>query len=211
MNYIKLNLALFFSLTILLNSGCGEKKNSRVKESEKEPYITEEILEEVLDEIQAKQNPITEKLKKLTPLSSTDMDAWMPDKLGNLHRVNYKTNAMPASFTFVTIARFKSLNTSEQLDITLMDGAGPMGSMAIAPFLDLERITRATSTDEGFQKTITKNGTVYIQKYNEQDDTYFLQFTNKDRFIVKIETQNITEKSLWEYASQFHFNALPKI
>ena len=79
------------------------------------------------------------------------------------------------------------------------------------PFLDLERITRSTSTDKGFQKTINKNGTVYFQKYNKQDDTYILQFTTNDRYLVKIETQNITEKSIWKYASQFHFNALPGI
>ncbi|HBR53090.1 MAG TPA: hypothetical protein DEA82_02460, partial [Flavobacteriaceae bacterium] len=78
-------------------------------------------------------------------------------------------------------------------------------------FLDLERITRSASTDEGYQKTITKNGTVYFQKYNKQKDIYILQFTSKKRFIIKIETQNITEASLWEYASQFHFNALPGI
>tara|TARA_R100001369_G_scaffold514_1_gene1579 strand:- start:4307 stop:4930 length:624 start_codon:yes stop_codon:yes gene_type:complete len=207
MNYTKLNLVLFISLAILLNSGCGEKKNSSAKEPEEEPYITEEIL----NEIEAEQKPITDKLKKRTPISSRDMDAWMPDKLGNLDRVTYKTNAMPTSFTFVTIASFKSLNDSDQLDITLMDGAGHMGSVAISPFLDLERITRSTSNDKGFQKTIYKNGTVYFQKYNKQDDTYILQFTTNDRYLVKIETQNITEKSLWEYAGQFHFNALPGI
>tara|TARA_R100000935_G_scaffold58415_2_gene95415 strand:- start:98001 stop:98624 length:624 start_codon:yes stop_codon:yes gene_type:complete len=207
MNYAKFNFALIISLLILLISSCSKKKDSSINEYKEEPFITEEIL----DEIEAEQKPITDKLKKLTPISSEDMDAWMPDKLGNLDRVNYKSNAMPTSFTFVTIARFKSSNASEQLDITLMDGAGPMGSVAISPFLDLERITRSASTDEGYQKTITKNGTVYFQKYNKQKDIYILQFTSKKRFIIKIETQNITEASLWEYASQFHFNALPGI
>ncbi|MAM29071.1 MAG: hypothetical protein CMC13_08615 [Flavobacteriaceae bacterium] len=195
------------SLAILLFSSCGEKKDSLTNDSKEKPFITEKLL----DEIEAEQKPVTEKLKKLTPLSSTDMDAWMPVKLGDLNRVTYKTNALPTSFTYVTIARFKNSNPNIKLDITILDGAGRMGSVAITPFLDLERITRETSTDGGFQKTVTKNGKVYFQKYSKEDDTYILQFTVNDRFMVIIETQNMTEEALWEYTSQFHFESLPSI
>jgi len=92
-----------------------------------------------------------------------------------------------------------------------MDGAGEQGSRAISPYLNLERLYEDRTDANGFQKIITKNEMKIVQKYKKRGDIFDLEFAPKNRFIIKIETEFLTEEELWTAINLFPFDKLPGI
>ena len=219
MKFIKSKLSVVIGLSILLNSGCGEKKKSSNNEIEsnvnieleKSTETSESLSLEQLQKIKKEHKHITDKLIELSPITVKEVDSWMPLRIGPLGRTDYKTNTVPESFLFVNQATFKTLDSGKQLDIIFLDGAYEMGSNAISTFLNLEKIYKENTTKDGYQKIVKRNGTVFFQKYDNQVQEFFLQFVVKNRFLINIETKSITEQELWELTDAFNFENLPGI
>ena len=194
-------------LSFLIVSSCGKKKEtsqkpSIVKEVESLPSIVEKTKENVA---------ITKILKQLSPITATDMDAWMPSKLGVMERTTYLVDVLPQMGVFTTKAVFKDPNSKRSLKITFMDGAGEQGSRAISPYLNLERLYEDRTDANGFQKIITKNEMKIVQKYKKRGDIFDLEFAPKNRFIIKIETEFLTEEELRTAINLFPYDKLPGI
>jgi len=202
-----MKLKYIIILSFLIVSSCGKKKEtsqkpSIVKEVESLPSIVEKTKENVA---------ITKILKQLSPITATDMDAWMPSKLGVMERTTYLVDVLPQMGVFTTKAVFKDPNSKRSLKITFMDGAGEQGSRAISPYLNLERLYEDRTDANGFQKIITKNEMKIVQKYKKRGDIFDLEFAPKNRFIIKIETEFLTEEELWTAINLFPFDKLPGI
>ena len=202
-----MKLKYIIILSFLIVSSCGKKKEtsqkpSIVKEVESLPSIVEKTKENVA---------ITKILKQLSPITATDMDAWMPSKLGVMERTTYLVDVLPQMGVFTTKAVFKDPNSKRSLKITFMDGAGEQGSRAISPYLNLERLYEDRTDANGFQKIITKNEMKIVQKYKKRGDIFDLEFAPKNRFIIKIETEFLTEEELWTAINLFPYDKLPGI
>lgn len=204
---MKLKSIIILSLLVLIALSCNQKK-----ETSQKPSIVEgvESLPSMVEK--AKENvAITGKLKQLSPITATDMDAWMPSKLGVMERTSYLVDMLPQMGVFTTKATFKDPNSKRSLKITFMDGAGEQGSRAISPYLNLERFYEDRTDANGFQKIITKNEMKIVQKYKNRGDKFDLEFAPKNRYMVKIETESLTEEELWTAVNQFPFEKLPGI
>ncbi len=203
---MKCKSIIILSLSLFLVGSCNQKK-----ETSKKPSMVQEIktLPKMVDK--AKKNvTITDKLKELKPITIAEVEVWMPAKIGAMERTYYKTNISPGG-VLASRATFKDPNNKQTIKITFMDGAGESGSMAISPYLNLERFYEERNDENGFQKIITRNDMLIVQKYKIRGDKFDLEFAPKNRYIVKIETETLNEEELWSAVSQFNFEKLDGI
>lgn len=198
---------LIKSLLLLLLYGCGEKQNA----SENAVEENEAIAIKMFNEIEAENKHITDELKTITPITAKEIDIWIPKSINAFERTSYSPNAQPEGFILITKATFEIPNSTKKLDLTMMDGAGVMGSITITPFFDLKRIYPDKKTKEGYQKVIEKNGKTVFQKYNNHEDIFLIEFVSQKRYVVLIESESLTEEELWHAIDQFHFEKLPGI
>lgn len=194
---------LIKSLVLLLLYSCGEKEHRTT--------VNEGLSFEELEKIEKENEPIIDKLKALEPITTKEIDEWMPKSLNGLERTSYVPDAVPQSFIFITKTTFNDPNSNKKLELMFMDGAGQMGSVTLSPFLKLDQIYSESSNEEGYQKIVAKNDEVYFQKYSKNGDKFILQFAPQNRYVFKIETENLTEVELWSAVAQLHYENLPGI
>ncbi len=194
---------LIKSLVLLLFFSCGDKENETVE--------NEGITFEELENIEKENEPTISKLKELIPITAKEVDAWIPNTLNAMQRTSYVPDASPDTFIFVTNATFGDPNTNKSLNISFMDGAGAWGSMTIGPFFGLEKLYEEKSSDDGYQKTIKKNGRSVFQKYEKQGNQFLIEFVSQNRYLILINSEFLTEEELWHAIDQFHFEKLPGI
>lgn len=198
---------LIKSLLFLLLFSCGEKKNASENEAEENETISVEMFNEI--ETENKYN--TDKLKNIIPITVKEIDLWIPKKINAMERTSYLPNAKPEGFILITKATYEIPNSSKKLDLTMMDGAGLMGSITISPFFDLKRIYPNKTTKDGYQKVIEKNGKTTFQKHSIKEDKFLIEFVSENRYVVLLESESLTEEELWLAVNQFHFEKLPGI
>ena len=200
-------LRFLISMCFILAISCGEKKKTKsdnVSISE-EKKVTDYVKE-------AKENISTKnKLEETTPITSEELDEWIPNKIAGLERTTYLTDINPKLEIFMAKAKYTTPSSKKSLDITFMDGAGERGSKAIGPYLNLENLYKDETTNQGFQKVISKNNMVIVQKYRKQGDKFILEFAPKDRYAIKIETESFSEEELWDAVDYFNFDKLKGI
>ena len=200
-------LRFLISMCFILAISCGEKKKTKsdnVSISE-EKKVTDYVKE-------AKENISTKnKLEETTPITSEELDEWIPNNIAGLERTTYLTDINPKLEIFMAKAKYTTPSSKKSLDITFMDGAGERGSKAIGPYLNLENLYKDETTNQGFQKVISKNNMVIVQKYRKQGDKFILEFAPKDRYAIKIETESFSEEELWDAVDYFNFDKLKGI
>ena len=186
-------------LFILFFSSCGENQNETTKD--------EAIFLEELTKKEKEFEPIIASLKNKKPISIKELDIWAPNNIAEMNRSLYTPNSSPETFVFTAKADYKKGGKS--ISLSLLDGAGGKGSLVISPFLTLESIYNENSNNDGYQKLILKNGKTFFQKYTKSNDVYVLQFVINNRFVIKIESQSLSEEELWMAIDEFQFENLP--
>ncbi|MCW5519687.1 hypothetical protein J1N09_07545 [Aureitalea sp. L0-47] len=210
---MKLNYTFILALLFLVIHGCDNNSATDQKKSSLEE-ISEKNKEKTVNETTENKNEppsLISQLASLGPMTEAEMDAWMPEKIGDLERTYYKANSVPMMGIFMTKATFKDPNSAKELDISIMDGAGEKGSRAMSPFLNLKNLYHDKSDDSGYQNVITKNEMTMVQKYRNASDKFNLEFAPKNRYAIKIETKALSEEELWQAINQFKFENLQGI
>ncbi len=140
----------------------------------------------------------TAKLLKAEPLSNETLKNILPETLHNLKRSKFTIGN--SIFPNLATAYATYSNNSEEIKLTITDGAGETGSALI----NLQKLNMAVDFEEKseteYKKSITLNGYKAIEE-TVKDSYGNVEFTElraivNGRFLVKLDAKNMSMSSL---------------
>lgn len=125
----------------------------------------------------------TEALKKLTPLTTDQLKALMPEELMGMKKVSTSVNTYTG--TALSVATYKN-DDNKELKLLVYDCAGEGGAGIYTIRYGL--LWNYNHEDEhGYQKTFDFNGQKAIENYVKASDQYSITFLSNDRLLVTVE------------------------
>ena len=117
---------------VLAFSSCGGEAKKKIKEAKESVSAVKNMTKNLskIEESAEQINKDTEKLKNVEPFSNDRFQKWMPENLDGMKRTSFEfTSAMgnQGEMKFVDES-----NEERTFDVTIIDGAGEMGSMIYA-------------------------------------------------------------------------------
>ena len=138
---------------------------------------------EELTKIAEESENITEKLKKLTPLTTDQLKVMMPEELMGMQRTGF--NASSYSGVASGTASYKS-DDGKELKLIIHDCAGEAGAGIYSlRYLTLWNIQH--EDEHGYQKTVDFNGQKAVENYVKSREEYSIAFLSNDRLLVTVE------------------------
>lgn len=147
----------------------------------------------------------SEALKKLTPLSTETLKTFFPESIYGLPQTN--SNALDMAGTSTAFATYGQ-NTSKQINIQLIDGAGKKGSAATTVYRAIKYDTINKEEYGDYTKTKEYEGTKVKEHFDKSQNRYTLEFFYNDRFAVKLKVTGFEQNDVWSIFKEFQLNNL---
>ena len=137
---------------------------------------------EELAKVAEKSEDKAEELKKLTPLSTDQLKAMMPEELMGIKKTSSSADSYSGAAS--STATYKS-DDGKELKLIIYDCAGEAGAGIYAiRYMTMWNIQH--EDDLGYQKTVDFNGQKAVENYVKSNDEYSLAFLSNDRFLVTV-------------------------
>src|SRR5690606_2957973 len=129
----------------------------------------------------------------------------MPEELEDLKRTSYEFNTMMGATGNLSFA-----NEEKSLEVTIIDGAGEMGSALFASQGMLGSLYGGfeSESDTKKQEIVERDGLKSIETYYKNNNDSELRITLEDRFIVSASGDNMTTDELYAYVDNLHIDNL---
>ncbi|HVZ57399.1 MAG TPA: hypothetical protein VG870_12115 [Chitinophagaceae bacterium] len=124
-----------------------------------------------------------EELKKLTPLTTDQLKAMLPDELLGMKRSSFNANSMMGFAS--ADATYKKADDSQQIRLSIFDCAGEAGA-GIYSLNYWTKMSVQSENEDGYTKTVDFNGQKAVESYHKSEDSYELTYTAADRLLVTI-------------------------
>jgi len=147
----------------------------------------------------------SEALKKLTPIPVETLKVFFPETIYSLPKTNSNAIDMAgASTAFATYGQ----NTSKQINIQLIDGAGDKGSAATGVYraIKYDKTNREEYGD--YTKIKDYEGTMVKEHFDKSQNRYTLEFFYNERFAVKLKVTGFEQKNVWSIFKEFQLDKL---
>ena len=129
-------------------------------------------------------NKKVEELKKLTPLTTDQLKALLPEEMLGMKRTNFEASSMGGYATASATYR-KDQNDEPYVSINIVDCAGESGAgYYSAMFWTQMSISR--ESDDGYTKTIDWKGGRAIENYEKSGDRYEFVYVSSGRYLVTV-------------------------
>lgn len=180
-----MRLFLFSLLTFgLLLSSCNNNKPGVVTSEDGKTKVEITPATAVMEDIQKK----TEALRGLTPLTTDQMKALLPEELMGMKRSSFNATS-PMGYSMAN-ATYKKEDGDQRIQLTIIDCAGDAG----AGFYSINYAARMNSVSEneyGYTKTTEFNGGKAVESYKKNSEEYQLLYIANDRLLVTVEGEKI--------------------
>lgn len=173
-------------VTIIFMLSCSnnrEKGKISIKDGKGNTTATFDVksIEEIA-KIAEKSEDKVEELKKLTPLSTDQLKAMMPEELMGIKKTSFSADSYSGASS--STATYKS-DDGKELKLLIYDCAGEAGAGIYAVrYMTMWNIQH--EDDHGYQKTVDFNGQKAVENYVKSSDEYSLAFLSNDRFLVTV-------------------------
>jgi hypothetical protein len=124
-----------------------------------------------------------DELRKLTPMSTDELKAMLPEEMMGMKRTNFEAQSMLGYG--VANATYKKDDGDQRVKVTIMDCAGEAGAGIYSMYL--AGMSMVSESDNGYKKTVDFNGTKAFEEYNKNSEEYKLTFSGSDRLLVVVE------------------------
>jgi len=132
-------------------------------------------------------------LKKLPPLTTSQLNALLPEQLLNLKRSSFEATHMMGFST--ADATYKNEDGSQKIKLTLFDCVGDAGA-GIYSLNHLTKMNIQSESEDGYTKSIDFMGQKDMETYQKNNNKYKLIFLANDRLLINIETNTLSEDEL---------------
>ncbi|MBB6109626.1 hypothetical protein [Mucilaginibacter lappiensis] len=203
-----INKTLLAVAVVLALSSCG---NSQKKEEEKSGF---EKLAEGAGNLSKfaksgeKLKEQTEKLKKLTPATTEELKAVVPENVGDFKRKSYSAGGTVADIVAADAEYSKEDNKT--IHVSILDGAGESGSAVVS----LLAMGLSMQTEAESNGTVSKNIDVDGVRYSTEDTkngttvSSSLKFIYKERYAVTLEGQGYSLSDLQDFLKKLDLSSL---
>jgi hypothetical protein len=204
LNKTILAVALLFALT-----SCG---NSSKKENEEKSGLGK-LVEGAsnLDKLAKSGEKLkdqTEKLKKLTPATTDELKAAIPETIGDFKRKSYNAGGTVADIVSADAEYAKT--DDKTIHVSILDGAGESGS-AVVSLLAMGLSMQSESESNGM---VTKNIEVDGVRYSTEDtksDTKpssSIKFIHNERYAITLQGDGYSLSELQDFLKKLDLSSL---
>ena len=149
--------------------------------------------------ISCKDNPVSKKIKEtkeavsnstnavqeITPLTNEEFKSWMPEEVNGMKRISYKAGQAGMMGIASIEAAYANEDKSKKFSISIIDGAGQVGSAATAGLRMVMTQDFEEEDENGSRRTVTKNGTKAIEEYRSNNNNSKIQLMESNRFYLE--------------------------
>ncbi|NHA07059.1 hypothetical protein G7092_24890 [Mucilaginibacter sp. HC2] len=204
-----INKTLLAVAVVLALSSCG---NSQKKENEEKSGLGQ--LVEGASNLNKfaksgeKLKEQTEKLKKLTPATTEELKAVVPENVGDFKRKSYSAGGTVADIVAADAEYAKEDNKT--IHVSILDGAGESGS-AVVSLLAMGLSMQTESESNG---TVSKNIDVDGVRYSTEDTkngttvSSSLKFIYKERYAVTLQGEGYSLSDLQDFLKKLDLSSL---
>ncbi len=202
---------LIFLLCAALFAACS---NNASKEEVKETTSTES--KDAKDESSTASSSLTsaddtqkriDELKKLPALTNDQLKSFFPEEVMGMKRSQFSVNS--AMGYAMGTAEYKKDDTTNY-KVMIYDCAGEAGSA----FYGMKYFTSwnmETEDDNGYQKTVTYNGSKALETFRKSGNEHTLSFVAGDRFWITLEGENTGLDNLKSFSNGLNLDKLKDI
>ncbi len=150
----------------------------------------------------------TEKLKKLTPATTEELKAVVPENVGDFKRKSYSAGGTVADIVAADAEYAKEDNKT--IHVSILDGAGESGS-AVVSLLAMGLSMQTESESNG---TVSKNIDVDGVRYSTEDTkngttvSSSLKFIYKERYAVTLQGEGYSLSDLQDFLKKLDLSSL---
>lgn len=203
-------------LSCLLLFSCG--KNSD-QEKNQEDNLPLKKMGEVFDKSKSAKDMIsempdlkenTDRLRKMQPISTADLKNFFPEKLYDLERKSFSIGDSRSFFNLTQGEASYGNDGDQQIKIIVTDGAGEAGSAVIPSAIWALKKDADKQSENENNRSLQKDGH-FMKIYQNQHDEHIdssLEMEVDNRFLVKIEAQNLTAEELEKVYQELDFYKL---
>ena len=150
----------------------------------------------------------TEKLKKLTPATTEELKAVVPETIGDFKRKSYSAGGTVADIVAADAEYSKEDNKT--IHVSILDGAGESGS-AVVSLLAMGLSMQTESESNG---TVSKNIDVDGVRYSTEDTksasgvSSSLKFIYRERYAVTLQGEGYSLSELQDFLKKLDLSSL---
>lgn len=152
---------------------------------------------------------IQEKLASETPRSNDEIKALFPENLAGMSRKSFSVG--DAQMMGVNGGEAKYSNDDDKsVEVSIMDGAGEMGSSMVAMYAITLAMETEEETETGYSKTTKFNGNRATVKENTYDGRVDSEITTlvDERYIVSLDGSGLSLKELEKMFNELNLKSL---
>jgi len=200
MKYLN-NYSLLLIVFLLLSCGNDEKKDAKDTNTIADKIKTGNNLVKGARDLAEE----SEALKNLTPISVETLKAFFPETIYGLPKTN--SDALDMAGTSTAFATYGQ-NTSKQIKLRIIDGAGKKGSAATTVYRAI-KYDKTNKEDYGdYIKTKEYEGTIVKERFDKSQNRYILEFFYDDRFAVNLKVTGFQQEDVWVIFKEFQLKNL---
>ncbi|MGZ8538150.1 MAG: hypothetical protein ACXWV9_07790 [Flavisolibacter sp.] len=189
--------ALFAGLLLSCNN---DKKVTATETSEDGTTTSTSVDVKGMSDAADEMNKKMEALKKLTPLTTDQLKALLPQEINGINQTEYNTSA--AMGYALAQGEYKKDDTTE-IELQVYDCAGEAGS-AWYSMTYWSAMNFQQENSREYTKTIDFNGGKAIEQYNKENHESTLTYNANERLLVVLKGRNVTPDELKSIAAKLN-------
>jgi hypothetical protein len=149
-----------------------------------------------------------ERLRKMKPLSNEQLKVWLPKKLNGMERTGFKVGQAGYAGMNSVEGTFKKGKGRQKFKVSLIDGAGPTGSMMATGYSMFGNMDMEVEDENKHQQTVTVDGIKTQQTYKKKANNTQLMFAYDERFLITIDATDMSVDETWQMTKKLDFKEL---
>lgn len=193
-----ISFVIFMALTFGFASCTGGAKE-KMKEAKENVSAAKSVVKGLskMEKKAEEYQKDMEKLQDVDPFTSESFRKWMPDELAGMKRTSFEfASAMGNQGTI----SFKNEEGDKTFTVTIIDGAGEMGSLVFASqgFITGFMDDYYSESEDKLERVVERKGNKAMETYHKERNSSEINVVVDKRFIVMAETKNIDVDDTWK-------------
>jgi len=147
-------------------------------------------------------------LQATTPLTNEELKSWLPEEVEGLKRISYKAGQAGMMNISSIEAVYANEDKSKKFSISIIDGAGQVGAAATAGVRMVMSQDFEEEDENGFRRTVTKNGAKAIEEYRTGNNRSKIQLMESNRFYLEAKGANMDLDEIWDAIEELNLEKL---
>lgn len=199
-------------LTLALNFGissCKSDARKKIKETREKMSNTKNMVKS-LSKMEENMNQLgkdAEGLKNIDPFNNERFQNWMPERLDGMKRTSYEfTSSMGSQGKM----NFEDENGDRSFQVTIIDGAGEMGSAVYASqgFITGFMDDYHSESDTKVERVVKRKDGKALETYYKEENSSEIKAVVDNRFIVIAQSSHMNVDETWKLIDQLKVGRL---